>query len=116
MTKSLLPKHMLKALALFLTLAVLLAACGDSASESDGNSNETGAQPAATSDPTSDDSASMPEPTATSESATDTPAPEAAPENPAPELGSIDSWHNSEPLTLAELRGSPVLLVFWADY
>ena len=48
-----------------------------------------------------------------------TPTPEpppAEPDNPAPALGSIDSWHNSPPVTLAELRGSPVLLVFWADY
>ena len=33
----------------------------------------------------------------------------------APEFASIDGWYNSDPLTLAELRGSPVLLVFWSD-
>ncbi len=57
------------------------------------------------------------EPSPTMESASE-PTSEAfpEPENPAPALGSIDSWHNSPPLILAELRGSPVLLVFWADY
>jgi hypothetical protein len=34
---------------------------------------------------------------------------------PAPELVEISEWLNSEPLTLARLRGSPVLLVFWRD-
>ncbi len=34
----------------------------------------------------------------------------------APEIGSIDNWYNGSATTLAELRGSPVLLVFWADY
>jgi hypothetical protein len=33
----------------------------------------------------------------------------------APELASIDDWLNSEPLTLEELRGQAVLLVFWSD-
>lgn len=34
----------------------------------------------------------------------------------APEFGSIDNWYNGSATTLAELRGEPVLLVFWADY
>jgi hypothetical protein len=34
----------------------------------------------------------------------------------APEIGSIDNWYNGAGTSLAELRGSPVLLVFWADY
>lgn len=38
------------------------------------------------------------------------------PEDPAPELHAGGTWYNSEPLTLAELRGEPVLLVFWATY
>jgi hypothetical protein len=33
----------------------------------------------------------------------------------APEFASIDAWHNSEPLTLAGLRGSTVLIVFFSD-
>ena len=33
----------------------------------------------------------------------------------APELASIDGWHNTEPLSLEALRGSPVLIVFWSD-
>ena len=40
----------------------------------------------------------------------------AEPENPAPEIGTIDAWYNGGATSLAELRGSPVLLVFWADY
>jgi thiol-disulfide isomerase/thioredoxin len=32
---------------------------------------------------------------------------------PAPELRGIDGWINSEPLTLAELRGKVVLIDFW---
>jgi hypothetical protein len=34
----------------------------------------------------------------------------------APDLESADAWYNTEPLTLEELRGHPVLLVFWATY
>ncbi len=34
----------------------------------------------------------------------------------AQELGSIDAWYNGEPTTLGELQGSPVLLIFWADF
>jgi hypothetical protein len=33
----------------------------------------------------------------------------------APELAGIADWFNAEPLTLAALRGQPVLLVFWSD-
>jgi hypothetical protein len=33
---------------------------------------------------------------------------------PAPELATIEQWYNTPPLTIAELRGSPILLVFWA--
>lgn len=40
----------------------------------------------------------------------------AAPDvEPAPELAEMDGWYNSEPLTLAALRGNPVLIVFWRD-
>lgn len=34
----------------------------------------------------------------------------------APELETDGAWYNTEPLTLEELRGRPVLLVFWATY
>jgi thiol-disulfide isomerase/thioredoxin len=35
------------------------------------------------------------------------------PPSPAPELRGIDSWINSGPLTLQELRGKVVLIDFW---
>lgn len=34
----------------------------------------------------------------------------------APEIGTIDNWYNGEATSLVDLRGNPVLLVFWADY
>ena len=34
----------------------------------------------------------------------------------APEIGSVDNWYNGGATSLADLRGNPVLLVFWADY
>jgi ABC-type glycerol-3-phosphate transport system substrate-binding protein len=34
----------------------------------------------------------------------------------APELQGVEAWYNGGPATLAELRGQPVLLVFWADF
>ena len=40
----------------------------------------------------------------------------AAQVNFAPEIGSIDNWYNGGATSLADLRGNPVLLVFWADY
>jgi len=44
-------------------------------------------------------------------------APVAAKVNFAPEFAipSPEQWYNSQPLTLAALRGKPVLLVFWSD-
>lgn len=33
----------------------------------------------------------------------------------APEMVSIEGWHNSVPLTLAGMQGSTVLLVFFSD-
>jgi hypothetical protein len=38
-----------------------------------------------------------------------------AAEDPAPEFASIAGWFNTEPLTLEDLRGQPVLIVFWSD-
>jgi len=34
----------------------------------------------------------------------------------APELVGLEDWVNSPPLTLAALRGEPVLVVFWASW
>jgi hypothetical protein len=34
----------------------------------------------------------------------------------APELVGLDEWVNSKPLTLEQLRGEPVLIVFWASW
>jgi hypothetical protein len=51
-----------------------------------------------------------PEPTSSTDSA------QAVQVDLAPEIGTIDNWYNGGATTLAELRGSPVLLVFWADY
>lgn len=135
-----------QALALFLVLGALLAACGGGDGESHDNVGQAGAGLAATdatiaNDPTatedSAEDASAPEPvdqsTSAPESNTPTTTPEptatpepaageesqdeaAEPEDLAPEFGSIDNWYNGDPTTLAALRGTPVLLVFWADY
>jgi hypothetical protein len=43
-------------------------------------------------------------------------APQAVEVDFAPEIGTIDNWYNGGATSLAELRGKPVLLVFWADY
>lgn len=118
-------------MALLLALSLLLAACGDSGDSADETADSAGNQPAATSastdtpapevtepapipDPVdASEPTAITEPTATAEPALEQ---ESDPADPAPEFGSIDSWHNTEPLTLAGLRGSPVLLVFWADF
>jgi len=46
-----------------------------------------------------------------------TAAPPTAKANLAPDFAipSPERWYNSAPLTLAGLRGKPVLLVFWSD-
>lgn len=53
----------------------------------------------------------------TAVSAPTTAAPIAAKANLAPDFAipSPERWYNSPPLTLAGLRGKPVLLVFWSD-
>jgi hypothetical protein len=57
-----------------------------------------------------------PSPTAgTSSGSATTEAPSESTVDLAPEFASMDGWHNTAPLTLAALRGSPVLLVFWSD-
>lgn len=119
-----LAKQFTTLMALVLALPLLLAACGNSGDATD-DAGDAGGQPAVTisstdtptpamteASPTSDPG-SVPEPTAPTEP---TPQAEAEPADLAPQLGTIDSWHNAEPLTLAELHGSPVLLVFWADF
>lgn len=81
-------------------------------------------QPAGAEPTTAPDATRTPEPVIVEPTAMpdEEPEPETAeeplpePENPAPELAYVDEWYNSAPLTLAELRGSPVLLVFWATY
>ncbi|CAN5607801.1 hypothetical protein BH23CHL2_BH23CHL2_08500 [soil metagenome] len=129
----------LQALTLFLALGLLLAACGGGEPESGDSAIQPTTQPTATNetagnDPTAPDDANEsaparepsralesasataePDPTVTQEPA-EAAEPQAEPEDLAPELGSIDSWYNGGPTTLAALRGTPVLLVFWADY
>ena len=84
------------ALLLFLALALgtLLAACGS------GGEEEPMGEPG------------VAETRAVRASAT----PEVAVVELAPELQGLGEWVNSEPLTLAQLRGDPVLLVFWATW
>lgn len=62
-------------------------------------------------DPPAADSAPVPD--AAQATVTGTAAAEV---EPAPELVGLGEWINSEPLTLAQLRGEPVLLVFWASW
>jgi hypothetical protein len=78
----------------------------------DGSSDESGEQPATDPTPTSESSSGSTEATEAEQAEPE----QSEPAGLAPALGSIDSWHNSEPLTLDQLRGSPVLLVFWADF
>jgi hypothetical protein len=83
-------------LALLLLALPLLAACGD------GDDDNEGDEPSTT------------EPANAAAATTDQPA--AVEVDFAPEIGSIDNWYNGGPTSLTDLRGSPVLLVFWADY
>lgn len=83
-------------------LGLLLAGCGtDDGPDSAGSSNGS---------PDPDQQAAAP---SSSPDATPTASPDT---DRAPALGSIDEWHNSEPLSLDQLVGQPVLLVFWADF
>lgn len=146
MTTGSLHTRFVQALALLLALSVLLAACGDGEGESADNANQPAAQStAASGNPTANEELTESEPTAepidasTSEApdeagtvdppadpdataTSETPAAEtqedepAEAENLAPEFGTIDNWYNGGPTTLADLRGTPVLLVFWADF
>lgn len=129
----------LPALAVLLILSGFVVACGDDDGTA-GLATATPGQSAATqSDPTQEPDAaaqssasSAPEPEASpaeepipttkpaseptqppaNEETNDDPLPE--PDNPAPEIITAGDWYNSVPLSLAEMRGEPVLLVFWA--
>ena len=92
-------------LTVVLVLALVMGSCGDGAS--------TGASPP--------DNAATETPAETLEGhATEDPGgpsePDTADVERAPELERAGTWYNSEPLSLSELRGKPVLLVFWATY
>lgn len=81
-------------------------------------SGQTATPNPATGEPASTTVPSVVEPTEAAEDVDaqvdDDPLPE--PENPAPELLSTAAWYNTGPLELRELRGGPVLLVFWNTY
>ena len=101
MRKSIFP--ILTILTAFLIAALLAASCGG---------DEPGDAPTATADqapaaqPTQVDAQpTEPAPTATSAAPSDS--------QRAPELVGIESWINSEPLTLEGLRGKVVLIDFW---
>jgi outer membrane biosynthesis protein TonB len=129
-----LPRPVL-AMALIAVMAIVLASCGgddddaDSVATTPEPSPTEAAQPTSEPEPTatpepvvSDDSASDdvepvdPDPTPTEEPAEPTPTPQPEPAEDidfAPELAGLTDWRNTDPLTLEELRGEPVVLVFW---
>ncbi len=84
------PRWLVVAITLIVALPLLVACGGDTAG--------------------GDSAVNTPEPTSSTDSA------QAVQVDFAPEIGTIDNWYNGDATTLAELRGSPVLLVFWADY
>ena len=112
----------------FLAFAVVLAACGgddadddtDIATEPESTPTEIPVEAEATPEPTvpvatGDDATVAPtqEPEPTTE-----PTPEPTPEPAedvelAPELAGLTDWRNQDPVTLEDLRGQPVVLVFW---
>lgn len=113
-------------------LFVLLAACGgddseDAASDPDPTPTEAVAQdePTAEPAPTEEPADDAPDPTPTEEIAEpepdptpteepEEPTPEPAPDvDLAPELAGLTEWSNGEPVTLEDMRGEPVVLVFW---
>jgi hypothetical protein len=120
---------------LLAALALVLAACGgddtdDDATESAADPEPTptavatvAEEPTATPEPEAeptvvaeDDDASdaEPEPTAVPTEPPAEPTPEPDPDvELAPELAGLTDWRNTDPVTLEDLRGSPVVLVFW---
>lgn len=92
--------------------ALTLSACGLASQTSDPSPSPVAvAQP---SDAPTNGPASTAPPAPTSVPAPSAlPAPTATPGTPAPELLGGQEWINSEPLTLAELRGKVVLIDFW---
>jgi outer membrane biosynthesis protein TonB len=122
-------------------LVLLVAACGDDATEPDAVGSTTSPTPtteAATSPEASP--TTEPEPTPPGQpSPAPTPTPAGAEEEPeateeadpspepspttepqpaddvdlAPEIAALTGWLNGEPVTLSDLRGQPVILVFW---
>jgi hypothetical protein len=97
--------YLVAVMAGMLSLLVLLGGCGDEPS--------TGAS--------APDGAATDEPVESLEGhATENPGgasePDTANVDLAPELERAGAWYNSEPLSMAGLRGKPVLLVFWATY
>ena len=92
-------------LALVIGLFVVLAACGGDDTD---DLDDIAVEPDPTPTVTSDDAVDDPEPTPTPE-----------PEEPAedfdlaPELAGLTDWRNTDPVSLEDLRGEPVVLVFW---
>jgi hypothetical protein len=107
-----------------LALMLLLASCG-------GDEGDTDEPITADPDPTPTQALAQetqtPEPTATVEAPSPTSEPDPTPtEEPieptpepaedvdlAPELVGLTDWRNIDPVTLEDLRGEPVILVFW---
>ncbi len=117
------PTHARPFFVLVLTLIVILAACGgdDEAPDDIATAPDPTpeAQPAETSTP-------EPEPTPTTQDddgadAVDDgePTPVEEADEPAedvdlaPELTGLTDWRNTDPVSLEDLRGEPVVLVFW---
>ena len=85
------------AIGIVAALMVIIAACGDDGDDGDDIAIET-------------------EPTPTEAAAEPTPTPEPAPAEDvdlAPELAGLTDWRDIDPVTLEDLRGGPVVLVFW---
>jgi hypothetical protein len=103
---------------------VLLVACG-------GDDNDTeevvGTDPVPTPTEPIAQATETPAPTATETPSEPTPEPDPTPTEPseeptpeptedvelAPELAGLTDWRNLDPVTLEDLRGEPVVLVFW---
>jgi outer membrane biosynthesis protein TonB len=124
-------------------MILLIAACGDDAAEPDSAVDTATPTPAAEAATSPEPSPTVepeqtptpteqpaPEPTATptepaeepkaTEEAEPSPEPSPTPEpqpaedvDLAPEIAALTGWLNGEPVTLEDLRGQPVILVFW---